>query len=122
MNKTIYLPAIIEGIRSRKDKTFTITLGTNELTPADAAAVFSLNQQFAFVAIKPDAFKTEEKDVIENLESGYEDSSKTPAQRLRGVLYVYWKQDPQGYDDFNDFYRNRIEAVIDHFKTKLEPV
>lgn len=120
MNKPVYISAQIEGIQSRKDKTCKISLGTNELTPQNAALVFGLNQKFAFVALKPDEFKTDEKEIIENLQSGYEDSSKTPSQRLRGVLFVLWKQNEQGYDDFNDFYRHKVEAVIEHFKSKID--
>ena len=41
----ILLPAQIESIASRKDKTVRITIGTQELTPAQAAELFQLNQK-----------------------------------------------------------------------------
>lgn len=45
---------------------------------------------------------------------------KTPSQRLRGVLYVSWQQDNQGYKDFKDYYRTRMERIIDHLKNQLD--
>ena len=53
----ILLPAQIESITTRKDKTVKITIGTQELTPADAAKIFYLNQQFCYMALKPEPHK-----------------------------------------------------------------
>jgi len=52
---------------------------------------------------------------------------KTKSQRLRNVLYVFWKQliDSKELDDvkpnqtFNDFYSNEMEKIIEHYKNKL---
>jgi len=47
----IILPAQIEGLTSRKDKTVKVTFGTQELAPNDAAQVFQLNQRFCYFII-----------------------------------------------------------------------
>lgn len=52
---------------------------------------------------------------------------KTKSQRLRNVLYIFWKQliDSKELDDvkpnqtFNDFYSNEMEKIIEHYKNKL---
>jgi isopentenyldiphosphate isomerase len=115
----ILLPSQIESIASRKDKTVKVTLGTQELTPQQAAQVFQLNQKFCYVAIKEENFMAEEIDAIENLKTDLE-TEKTPSQRLRGILYVNYQQKPEGYKDFATYYQAKMERICDHFKSKLD--
>jgi len=115
----ILLPAQIESIASRKDKTVKITLGTQELTPAQAAEIFQLNQKFCYTAIKEESFKSDEVDAIENLKTDME-SEKTPSQRLRAILYVNYQQKPEGYKDYATYYQAKMEKICDHFKSKLD--
>ena len=47
-----------------------------------------------------------------------EDGGRSPAQRLRGVLYRMWEQKgKQG--DFETYYRSKMEMVINQVKEKL---
>lgn len=116
----IILPGQIESIASRKDKTVKLTIGTQELSPSQAAELFILNQSFCYFAVKPENFTKEESDDINNLKTEL-DGGKTPSQRLRSVLYLNYLQDPKGFNDFGNFYLSEIEKIIDHFKRKLEP-
>jgi len=67
----------------------------------------------------------EEVKALEDTEIEVE--GKTKSQRLRNVLYVYWKQliDAKELDDvtpnqtFNDFYSHEMERIIEHYKNKL---
>jgi hypothetical protein len=115
----ILLPAILESIRSLKDKTFKVVFETNELTPDDFAGLSTSLQQFGYLAFKTDPFKQQETDMLDKLKSDYEDKGKTKAQRLRGVLYRVWEIDPKGYEVFDDFYNHHMEKIISHFKEKL---
>lgn len=47
------------------------------------------------------------------------DDTKTPAQRLRAVLFVWWEQLGRPNDDFELFYRMKMEKIIDLVKEKL---
>lgn len=48
-----------------------------------------------------------------------EENQKTASQRLRATLFVLWQQ--QGSTgDFEVFYREKMEKMIDHVKTKLD--
>lgn len=115
----ILLPSQIESIASRKDKTVKVTLGTQELTPQQAAQVFQLNQKFCYVAIKEETFQADEVEAIDNLKTDLE-TEKTPSQRLRGILYVNYQQKPEGYKDFATYYQAKMERICDHFKSKLD--
>ena len=45
---------------------------------------------------------------------------KTPSQRMRNVLFILWKQDPEGYKDFNLYYISRMEKFIDALKENIK--
>lgn len=48
-----------------------------------------------------------------------EENQKTSSQRLRNTIYVFWQQQgSQG--DFEVFYREKMEKLIDFMKTKLD--
>jgi len=116
----IILPCQLESYRSLKDKTMKIVFESNELTPEQVLGVASSLQQFGYLAFKNEPFKTNEKDVLENLKSDFNDNGKTPAQRLRAVLFVGWEQKPEGYKTFVDYYNAKMEMLINHYKTKLD--
>lgn len=121
MKELILFPAILGGMRSRKDKTFAITFDTNELTPEQSSSIMSGLNEFGYVAFKPEQFTTDDKQLLESLKTdAIEDNSKTPSQQFRGVLYRNWEQKNEGYKLFTDYYRAKYEIIITHFKGKLE--
>ena len=113
----IVLPAQIESIASRKDKTIRLTLGTQELNPNTAAQIFSMNQQFCYFAIKSESFLQNELDTLNDLKSDI--NAKTPSQRLRNILYRLYEQDNVGYRDFTTFYISIMETICEHYKNKI---
>jgi hypothetical protein len=115
----LILPSQIENITTRRDRTWKLTIGTNELSPEQAAEVVKLNQEFCYLAIKKDEFKARDLEIISGIQSEFEFNEKPPAQRLRAVFYRLWEQDKQGYTDFELYYRFQMEKVIEHFKSKL---
>lgn len=120
-NQAIFLPCIIEGIATRSDRTIKVTLGTQELDPSMAAALFGLHQSMAYVGIKEEMFNDAERDLINKLEADQlEYQSKTPSQRLRAVMYKLFQQDPQSFADFTRFYEYQMERLINHYKSKLD--
>lgn len=117
----ILFPAILEGIRSRKDKTFSIIFGTNELNPQQSSGLMSMLNDFGYVAFKRENFNNDDKELLDAIKAdAMEFNSKTPSQRLRDVLYVNYEQDNKGYSTFVDYYNAKMELIITHFKGKLE--
>jgi hypothetical protein len=115
----LILPSIIENITTRRDKTWKITIGTNELSPEQAGEIVKLNQEYCFLAIKKNEFKSRDLEIISILQSELEFNEKQPSQRLRAVLYRWWAVEPMGYKDFELFYRYQMERIIEHYKGKL---
>ena len=116
----LIIPSILESFASLKDKTIKIVFHTNELTPEQLTGIALNTQKFGYLAFKEDTFKQAEKDVLDNLESEYQDTGKSKAQRLRATLYRCFEQDSKDYKVFDDYYAYQMETLINHFKTKLD--
>jgi len=111
--------ATIDTLRSRKDKTWSITIGTQELTPDQAAEIMKLNGQLCAVGFKFKDFAPDEKELLESINPDLE--SKSFSKRLRNALYVWFTQEPQGFKDFASFYEHFMNKYIENVKSKLEP-
>jgi len=116
----LLLPAILESYRSLKDKTLKLTFETNELTPEQLTGIAMNIQKFGYLAFKEEPFKQKEKEVLESLKSDYEEKGKTPAQRLRSVLYRLWQKEPEDFKTSVEHYNSKMETLIVHFKSKLD--
>jgi len=122
MKDVIVFGAIVDGVATRKDKTITLRIGTQELSPEKAGQLFGLQNAAIFVAIKVENFGQEEREALEamkaeELEIG---GGKTLSKRVRDVLFRLWQQKPDGYKDSNSHYAAQMEKIIQHYKNKLD--
>jgi len=115
----ILIPGQIESIKSRKDKTTAIVLGSQEMSPSTAGHLFALQNSFVYVAIKEEEFKNNELEVLEDLKADFEIEKKSNGQRLRNILYKLFEQDKDGFLTFTKYYDHQMERLINHFKNKL---
>jgi len=115
----ITLSAQIESLSTRADRSWKVVMGTQEMSPADVATLAAMQNQIAFVAINPDPFTSEQKEVIENTKAELSDTGKTHSARLRGVIYKLWEQDQEGYTDFHNYYIIKMDKIINYYKSKL---
>jgi hypothetical protein len=99
--------AQIEKVQTMVDRSIQVRLGLPELAPAEMTELFSaLNNDVHQIS-----FEHEETE------------KKSPSTRLRSVLYLLWKQSYKDkYEEFEVFYRARMENLIDQIKEKLEPL
>jgi hypothetical protein len=109
----------IESIKSRKDKTTALVLGTQEMSPSTAGQLFALQSSFVYVAIKEENFMQQELEVMEELKADFEIEKKSNGQRLRNILYKLYEQDKEGFLTFSKYYDHQMERLINHFKNKL---
>jgi hypothetical protein len=117
--KGLLLPVIIEGIRTRKDKTLAVTLGTQEMGPGQAGELIGLSGMLCAVYISPkESIDQREMDQVDKLDP--ELGGKTQSQRLRNVLFKLFEQNPEGFKEFDSFYKAKTKTIIEHYKSKLE--
>lgn len=110
----------VESVSTRKDRTYKLVLGTQELTPKDAAELFTLNNSLAYCYISPKRIESDIMNEIDSASVNIVDTIKSPSKRLKSVFYLLWKQDNEGYEDSELYYRNKMEKLIDFYKEKLD--
>lgn len=112
----IKLAATLEAIKTLKDGSFKITFESQELPPEEGAALLNLRRSMGWlIYASMDAGQVE----IPNEPPAEFKADKTPSQRLRGVLYIWWEQAGKK-ETFDAFYRAKIETIIGWVKDKLE--
>jgi len=111
------LSCLIGGIRSLKDGSVSVTLETQELTPAKAAELFALRNQLAIVYISDKEIDKSEIDKVDKLKP--ELGGKTQGQRIRNTLFMLYSESSEGFADFDSYYKHKTDLYIEHLKTKF---
>ncbi len=116
----IKLPAYFLGFNSKSDGSAGLRFGTQETRDEDFAN-FKRHQN-AFGWLLFDEQDIAEEDIPRDLP---DDTSKSPAARLRAVMYVYFKETSKKMNlkeaIFETFYRTEMERHIEYYKSKLPP-
>jgi len=103
----------------KKDKSVSLTFITDrEQTPEEFMEIDKLGNSMGILYYKASGELTQaEVDELDNVDVELEGKSKS--QRLRAVLFVYWKQlGEQG--EFGQFYSSYMERQIAKVKSKLD--
>ena len=117
----LVLPVSVETIATRHDGSVKIVMGTYELNTQSAVKLFDLRKSEALMYLSSDNISQEELDALDGFKLEAEKTDgKTPSQRLRAVLYVYWKQHKQKDIDFDIFYLKYMNRTIERIKDKLD--
>lgn len=116
----ITIPSVLETVSTRRDNTLKLVFGTNELPPSIVSNLFSQHNKYGFLMFKDQDFNPNDIDKMSKLKVDLDDRTKTPSQRLRGVLFRMYEQDAKGFDTFAKYYDHHMEKVIEHFKKQLD--
>lgn len=117
----LVLPVSVETISTRHDGSVKIVMGTYELNTQSAVKLFDLRKSEALMYLSSDNISQEELDALDGFKLDSEKTDgKTPSQRLRAVLYVYWKQHKQKDIEFDIFYLKYMNRLIENIKDKLD--
>lgn len=112
--KAITTQAVIEGIRARKDRSLGLTVSTPELSSQEKALFMDLQGVPIQLLIEPVDESVEQVEIERDVEE------KSQSQRMRSVLFILWKQDKEGMDDFQTYYRVKMEKLIIFLKGKIK--
>jgi len=113
----ILLPATINPPRFRKDGSVALSFESRELSADETHIILSMRNSEGWVCY------AENEDEIQIPEEKAEIDEKTPSERLRNTLYVYFKQESDAgryVGNFSAFRREKMEKFIDIVKSKLE--
>jgi len=118
-NEILMIASTIEAISSRADGTWSIRVGTQELNEENARAILRLNRKLGYFIFKETSF--EESDLLNIPEARPEfRSDRTPSQRLRARMFVYYKEINQKEEGFNQWYASSLEKIGQTYLDKLE--
>lgn len=106
--------SILEGVTPLKDGGVSLRFHTNEVTKAQKVELMEYYQSFGWLLFS--ANEHQESDIPKTLAN--RDGGKSPSQRLRAVLFVYWKQ-LGASGDFETFYDKKVEQFIGKIKENL---
>ena len=110
----ITLPVVLDEIKERKDWSSRIVFDSRELSEEEFMILRRAKGTEGWLL-----FSENEIDKNDIPEQDAEVDVKTPAQRLRSVLFVRWKQlgEPE---TFKIYYDKAVEHFINEVKSKLE--
>ena len=103
------------SVTSRVDGGVAFRVITPELTLDQRATLLGLHGKNVRCMLEPIDVPTTGLDVVET-----EIDAKTPAQRLRAVIFVHFKNSDTK-EDFETFYRKRMDAIIEGYTAKNLP-
>ena len=118
MSSKIMLPVILSSYRPRNDGSWSITLSTNILKADEKQIIDSMHQQLCCVMIKNSDVLVDEIEAFDSVEMDLVDAKLTPSKRLQNVFYRLWEKDKKG--EFKEFYRVKMEQLIEHFKNRID--
>lgn len=112
----VSVPGILDSVSTMKDRTLKLVFRTQELPSDQAGVLHGLVHNQGWCLFADQVLK--EADVPEFTPEFKND--KTPGQRLRASIYVLWEQSGKPGNDFDLFYKQRMESLIDFVKSKLQ--
>lgn len=126
---TIVFEGGIGNIMTKADKSLKITLHTQELNPEQVGNLFAIQNIPGYVVVSTMPVSQETIDTVESATIDREFEHKTPAQRLRNVLYVLWEKERPTeingdgqpvFIEFDVYYKRKMTTIINHLKSKLD--
>lgn len=115
MNPVIIAAQFIKPI-SRADRSVRLEFETGEVSGDDIARLYDYRQLQGWLLFSPNELSLEDIPEVRAEEM----DAKTPSQRLRNILYVYWQQKGKP-GTWEQFYITQMSKLVDIIKEKLEP-
>lgn len=121
MNK-LTLSAGLAGLASKADRSYTLRFDSLELSAEEISWLNGELKQWGWLCFSPN-----QEDPIEDADIPTDRAKgkdiKSHSERLRSVLYAYFKalqEKGDTSDTFSVFYERKMEQLISHFKEKLD--
>lgn len=113
--KLLKVPVLVTGLNPKADRSWTMKFETRELTGEEVALLADNYQGEGWLIFSPNEKIAAEEIPTEAAEAGV----KSPAQRLRARVYIYWKQHV-GKGDFESYWRTWVSRKIDQIDEQLD--
>lgn len=117
----LVLEAELFTLGLKADGSWKVTLETGELDGETVAKLSSLKKQWLKIYLtKEGVISDQHIEEIEKVEIiSKKLKQKSPSSRMRSVLFKCHLEDNEDFEDFNDYYRHKMEIIIQHLESKL---
>lgn len=116
MDNLFQTSAFVEKVQTMADRTLQLRIAVQELPPEDMTKLMSLYGKQGWFLFKENPF--EEKELPKETAPEFK-QDRSPAERLRACLYVYWDTNTGKKQDFDVFWRNWINKKCEEIKATL---
>lgn len=113
--KAIQTQLHIKRVSLKPDDSVSFSAETPKLDDESLLAFRKISKLIVNVLIEPESGSSGVLKIKEKVSDG-----KTPSQRLRGVLFLRWEQLGKPLDDFDVWYRLKMEKIISKEKELLD--
>jgi hypothetical protein len=121
MENKLLLPAALMNFRPKVDGSYSLNFGTYILSEEQKIQIMRMhNHSGVLLFSDKETHSAADINMIDAIDVDM-GNTKTPSQRLRSVIYLYYEQ--QNSKDavtFKEFYINQMERMINYYKDKLE--
>jgi len=114
----LILPAILNPLSRRKDKSVKLSFETRELSAEETIGLLALEGTEGYITFQPN-----EEEVKMPEANAVVSDLKTPSQRLKNALYRTFIQNTEKgtyVGIFDNYYKERMEKYIQHELSKLD--
>ncbi len=116
MTNKFQIASTIESIATRSDNTIKVVLGTQELEPDQATALFALKGKLGWFLFSETTLN--EADIPKEPINEFK-RDKSPSQRLRDCLYVWWSKNTNKNKPFDDVWKEWCNRKCEEIKETL---
>lgn len=112
----------ITKVNSMSNRSLRITFDTQEnMTDEQVMKVMAWHEKHGYMLFASENRKVKPEDVINLPDAPVgDDDEKTPSQRLRARMYVYFKKTHGKDDGFETWYRDMLEKFGNRFLDKMD--
>jgi len=119
MNELLQIACTAQPFRGMSNRAIRLIFDSQEnQTDEVLGKIASLTDKFGWLCFLPGQENITPEQVMNLPALTEEDAGRSPAQRMRGVLYRLWEQNGKK-GDFETAYRIRMESMISQLKEKL---
>ena len=114
------IPATLHKVNSMSKRSWRLTFDTQEEIPNELITQFANNlEAFGWLAFLVGQNEIQAEDIKDLPELPNTDDTKSPAQRLRDRMFVFYKERFQKTEDFNNWYISQINKIGEQYLDKL---
>lgn len=119
-NYLIKIPSEITKVTTMSNGAIRLVVDSQEnIHPEDKARIMDLHEKLG-VFVFAEARQMKDEDLLNLPEVKMEPNDKSPSQKLRNRMYVYYHETHTGEDKFYEWYSDQMEKLGQHYLWKLQ--